>query len=95
MVLKREEHRDRGEENEMEISHQILHFCLSFDENLDGGSTAFFSGDELRMVDVELNAGRVFIFHQRSPLHSESEIVGGAKFTLRADVMYETMLNWG
>jgi hypothetical protein len=56
---------------------------------LDGGSTAFYSFDESRKIDVYPKAGRVLIFQHRQILHSGDPVVAGTKYSVRTDIMYE------
>lgn len=42
-------------------------------------------------LDVEPKIGRVLIFQQAELLHSGADVIGGLKYTLRTDLMYEKL----
>ncbi|RDW62315.1 hypothetical protein BP6252_11748 [Coleophoma cylindrospora] len=54
-----------------------------------GGATTFHSPSLQRSLDVDPKAGRVLIFQQNRLFHSGADVVGGQKYTMRSDLMYE------
>lgn len=78
-----------------ERSFFTLHLYLndasldSADGPLEGGATAFWSGNMVDRLDVLPKNGRVLIFQQRSLLHSGEEVTSGVKLTMRTDLMFE------
>lgn len=57
--------------------------------SLRGGATTFHSRDRRRRLDIDPKAGRVLIFQHRRLLHSGDDVIGGIKYTMRSDLMYE------
>lgn len=59
------------------------------DNDLIGGATTFHGGDMDRDYNVFPRTGRVLIFQHRKLWHSGQQVDGGAKYTMRTDVMFK------
>ncbi|KAJ3046340.1 hypothetical protein HK097_000955 [Rhizophlyctis rosea] len=65
----------------------------SSSDEIIGGATRFW-GKGLNMeswMDIEPRVGRVLVFQQLGMMHEGREVTGGLKYTMRADLMYETI----
>jgi hypothetical protein len=65
--------------------------CLDLEnEPLIGGPTRFFSTYiPHKYMDINPPTGACLLFQHRGLVHSGEEVVSGAKYTVRSDVMYE------
>eukprot|EP00164_Ancoracysta_twista_P001001 GFYU01001306.1.p1 GENE.GFYU01001306.1~~GFYU01001306.1.p1 ORF type:complete len:134 (-),score=26.15 GFYU01001306.1:23-424(-) len=81
----------RGNGEKSYITVQLYLSDNSEDAGCKGGSTRFFHTKEKgKYIDVVPKPGRVVIFQHRL-LHSGEEVRKGRKYTVRTDVMYESI----